>query len=1094
MASNNPLDVSGAVHRAGLLATPLVDGALVSHGTQQNARPESDFSGISAGQVPLPVSSVEAELLSAHAAGAMFSNGLGVPEPVAGPKVEDLAQAASDRIFQQDAAYRETAVKTEDAQDNGDKDEDDDHNDGDEEAATTRRNKSTRPRKNVDFLSGGFFSDELSEEEAEFEDDGEDDEYDPDAEDEPQKKRGRPKSTTEYTATGEPKRKRGRPRKNPLDVPAVPPSETDGEPKVKRKRGRPRKIRPEELQEDAEGVPVPAAVAAVAAMAADAKPGNEGSQEVDLGPIIMSNLNEANIDPNLDPSLYSNADASVYSPVGSSPRLVSISLSPVSHVKRSRGWKDTMSSGLDHTVSDSPGVSSGTPSSLSTDTQTKLQEQRLGQILEDVLNAEIASVAAATGSTSASPIVESNEQVLAPTMPVKRKRGRPRKGEEIKARVESEENLRRSDRKAVSTKRDTAEQKQIKRALKALEKQERRLSKKLRKNKVENSATGEAIAASDTSGSDDNAALLDDQSLDSADSDDISDDSSSDEYKARKSLLKHHVAKIRKTPKPREPKLPKERKTPLERRAKKGRPSKQEKVTKNIVSIFKASDGDLSIDLANDIAASEKQEKKTPALNSRVAAVALNFDNKGQSTFSDIPIVSGIRNPEKPDQNPEPEEVTKFVPLPVPEVDPEGKIVDPTYIDTYLPGVIIHNDEEGTGRLIDERAFFLEGSEGYFEQHNLRFRPSASSLALNAPSLGFEEFAPFIELELLVHRKERDALAQLHKSLYHQWCFELSQGYSLNFFGVGSKTKIVMDFLEDYFVSWYHDVICEGDEPVPPIMVVNGYNPGTKLKAVLHDMTAAVVATSFATTVDADDSRFQPKMPKHVSEAFPFLVEQLKRQEARNQKNRVPKASLVLVIHNLDGEAFRDQRSQNLLSQLALLPNVWVIVSTDNVNLGLLWDLNRFKNFNFLWHNVTSYEPYTVEMSFKDVLSMGQSKKFIGSRGAKYVLASLTANAQKLYEVLLHLQMDALKAATATKAGRTGLKGSSKNSVELRAVYDKCVEKFIVSNEVNFKTMLHEYVEHKMCVVTKNSAGHEVVYVPFALDEMTKLTNEEFRT
>lgn len=1147
MTSNNPPDVSGAVHSAESQVTPLVETALSGASQQNDTRAESDFSGISAGPASLPVSSVEAELLSAHAAGAMFSNGLGGSDPVSTtsvPKVEDYAQAASDHVFQQDAAYRETVLKTAGSQDNGVynnlkaeegtmDNRDNVHNkdnvntngtdeaevsaedagfSGESKEATARRNQNKRPRKNVDFLSGGYFSDELSEEEIEADDDEEDDEYDPDAEDEPQKKRGRPKSTvTEYTATGEPKRKRGRPRKYPIDAPPANPSDADGEPKVKRKRGRPRKIRPEELQEGVDGVPVAASAIAVAAAAVDEKPGNEGNQEVDLGPIIMSNLNEANIDPNLDPSLYSNADASVYSPVGTSLRHVSISLSPVSTVKAQNEDSSV--------VSDPDSVESTSP--------TQSPERRSGQLMEESPTEKMATLPSEmVRSVEAIRDLQKPENNVEAATPVKRKRGRPRKGEEIRSWAVAEEELRRSDRRAVTQRRNMDEQKRARKALREQERQEREERKLLRKLKQKErlektSADAGSASESNRSGGD-NVSLLDDSqdsnssgSDSDSDSEELSDDSDIQEYKIRKSPQKHRVSKIRKTPvsktkvpmkpreprepneakepkEPKEPKTPKERKTPIQRRSKKGRPSKQENVTKKITSIFKTEDGDISLDIPEEIARPDKLEKKLPVLNSKVAAVALNFDNKGQSSFSDIPIVSGIKNPKQAEPKTEVEDAVKFVPLPVPEVDADGQLKDPSYIEKYLPGVIIHNNEEGSGRLIDERAFFLEGSEGFFEQHNLRFRPSASSLALNAPTLGFEEFAPFIELELLVHRKERDALTQMHKSLYHQWCFELSQGYSLNFFGVGSKTKIIMDFLEEYFVSWYHEVICEGEEPVPPIMVVNGYNPGTKLKTVLHDMTSAVVATSFATTIDADDAKFQPRMPKHVSETFPFLLGQLKRQEARHQKNRVHKASLVLVIHNLDGDAFRDQRSQNLLSQLALLPNVWVIVSTDNVNLGLLWDLYRFKNFNFLWHNVTSYEPYTVEMSFKDVLSMGQSKKFIGSRGAKYVLASLTANAQKLYEVLLQLQMETLTAATTTKAGRTGLKGSSKNSVELRAVYDKCVEKFIVSNEVNFKTMLHEYVEHKMCVVAKNSAGQEVVYVPFALDEMAKLKNEEF--
>ena len=711
------------------------------------------------------------------------------------------------------------------------------------------------------------------------------------------------------------------------------------------------------------------------------------------------------------------------------------------------------------------------------------------------------AVDASGGVVDALGTVAESTAETAPEPPKKRGRGRPRKGEVLRSVVESAETLRRSQRRAVAE-RVAYDTKTAEKTLRAQERPKKEPAKSLgtpEHTKKKRDRFKQEMELLAESGSESEGFVTCDSYGDVSSSQ--PDDSDEEEYRERKRPQKLRAGTVSRSTS-RSPKKPqkltsagdtiaKEAKSPMQRRTKKGRPSRQENVARRIFSIFKTDGDDPALEVTEKAPPQEAPRKAPESTSTRTVAIALNFDNKGASTFSDIPIVSGIKNPE-PAHEDATEAPTKFVPMPVPEVDNDGRIVDASYAETYLPGVVLPNNDGSSGRLIDERAYFLEGSEGYFEQHNLRFRPSASSLALNAPALGFEEYGPLIELGRLVHRQERDALAYLHRSLYHQWCFELSQGYSLNFFGVGSKTKVIMDFVEDYFVSWYRRVICEDMEQMPPVMVINGYNPGAKLKAVLHDMTSAVLATSFATTTSVDDSRFQPRMPKHVSEAFPFLTGHLKRQGSRNTTNRVTKASLVLVIHNLDGEGFRDQRSQNLLSELALLPNVWVIASTDNINLGLLWDLNRFKNFNFLWHNVTSYEPYTVELSFKDLLSMGKSKKFVGSRGASYVLASLTANAKKLYQVILEMQMATLNASVSTKTGVTGLKGSPKNSVELRAVYEKCVEGFIVSNEVNFKTMLGEYVEHKMCALTKDTGGQEVVYVPFTFDEMAKLLREEF--
>lgn len=511
-----------------------------------------------------------------------------------------------------------------------------------------------------------------------------------------------------------------------------------------------------------------------------------------------------------------------------------------------------------------------------------------------------------------------------------------------------------------------------------------------------------------------------------------------------------------------------------EKRKKKGRPSKQENVTKKVHSIFQMDDLEFFQDNINS-------DKASPAKSPRKysSAVSLNFDNTGQSSYSDVPVISGILQQDKK-LKAEQTRITKFEPFPVPDLDENGNIKDPQYIHKYLSDVNV--DLDGSGRLTDERAFFLEGSEGYFEQHNLRFRPSANSLALNAPVLEYEEFIPMVELGKIVYDAERKQLFEFHRKIYHQWCFELSQGYSINLFGVGSKIELILDFVENYLVDWYEHTF-QTKEDYPVMMVVNGYNASTKLKTVIHDIVSAIVTPEM-------QKQNNIRMPKHVSEAFPFLMNHLKKKVTKD--SGMVKPDLVLVVQNIDGEAFRDERSQNFLSQLSALANVWFITSTDNVNTSLLWDLYRFKNFNFLWHDATTFRPYSVEMSFKDVLTMGRSKKFVGSKGARYVLTSLNANSRSLYRVLIQMQLENLKESTSSKAGQTGLRGNAKNGVEMRIVYERCLQEYVTSNEMSFRSILGEYVEHKMCTLTKNSGGTEIVFVPFSYDEMEKILKDEF--
>lgn len=563
---------------------------------------------------------------------------------------------------------------------------------------------------------------------------------------------------------------------------------------------------------------------------------------------------------------------------------------------------------------------------------------------------------------------------------------------------------------------------------------------------------------------------------------------SDDEEKVVKKARKPR-AKTQASPKKSPSKTPSVQLTP-ERRTKKGRPSKQENVTKQVHSIFQMDDLAFfqdNIKVGNETSRVNHGSNGSNKPGSATASPQkvtnyLNFENTGDSTFSSVPIISGIVEKKPDEEDLDMDKITKFVPMPVPDVDEEGNVTDQAYLQKYFKGA--NFDAETKGRLTDERAFFLEGSEGYFEQHNLRFRPSSSSLASKAPTLEYEEFIPMVNLGTLLQGQERHALRELHKELYHQWCLELSQGYSLNLYGVGSKSSFILDFVNGYLLDWYEQVLQEEDE-YPVVMVVNGYNPSTKLKTVIHDIIAAIITPEI-------QKQQNLRTPKHVAEAFPYLLRHLAKQQTVVRANNLVKPALILAVHNIDGQAFRDERSQHYLSQLASLANVWFITSSDHINSSLLWDLNRFKNFNFLWHNLTTYEPYSVEMSFKDVLTMGQSKKFLGSKGVRYVLTSLNSNARNLYRVLLQAQLKVLEEIS-TEASRTGLKGNLKAAVDFRKLYEQCQQAFVTSNEMNFRSILGEYVEHKMCVLAKNAQGAEVVYVAFSYGEMEKLLAEAFQ-
>ncbi|ABN66928.2 Origin recognition complex subunit 2 (Origin recognition complex protein 71 kDa subunit), partial [Scheffersomyces stipitis CBS 6054] len=505
-----------------------------------------------------------------------------------------------------------------------------------------------------------------------------------------------------------------------------------------------------------------------------------------------------------------------------------------------------------------------------------------------------------------------------------------------------------------------------------------------------------------------------------------------------------------------------------QQRKKVGRPRKSDGVVGKVKSIFHQDD-ELLFNENRSVGNRNVSTKRTSSTSdSSMASDLLNRTTETSTT----PVISGIRDVVET----EVDNQVIFEPMPLPKVDGDGNIVDTDYLKKYFSKSDISDVLKG--RFLDDNSFFLEGSEGYFEQHNGRARIGGSSLASLAPSVDYSEYIRFIKVLDRICGHEKSRLADLHKFLYHQWCFELSEGYNLNFFGVGSKLSILKDFASNYFPSWFEEVYL--GKKLPQIMVVNGYNPSLKFKKILQDILSVFIPKT---------TRENIKFPKHVSETVPFLIQYVENQR-KSSSSTSGTPSLLLLINNIDGECFRNEKIQSYLSVIASLPEVWLVASMDNINAPLLWDSFKLKKFNFLWHDLTTYSTYSTELSFKDVLNMGKSKKFVGNVSAKYVLSSLTDNHKNLYKVLLKMQLDAMGKLPQSSINTS--KGSLRHGVEFKALYEACVEQFISSNEITFRTMLSEYVEHKMCKLVTDDAGVEVVFIQFTYDEMNKILNEEF--
>ncbi|ODV96239.1 hypothetical protein PACTADRAFT_57054 [Pachysolen tannophilus NRRL Y-2460] len=392
----------------------------------------------------------------------------------------------------------------------------------------------------------------------------------------------------------------------------------------------------------------------------------------------------------------------------------------------------------------------------------------------------------------------------------------------------------------------------------------------------------------------------------------------------------------------------------------------------------------------------------------------------------------------------------------------------------------------------DGKSLFTDGFEGFFEQHNNANRKRKSNISGNtmvkAPKLEYHDFLMLSKLNKLFFHNERENLINLHRSMFTQWYFELMQGFSLGFYGVGSKREIILEFVKEFLISNKFEFI----KIKPKAVVVNGYNPDTSLKEIL-DIIIPILIPNYK----------KLKLPRQPQELISAILKYFhtkkkldknKKQQQHNFLNFKKLPKLILLIHNIDGESLRDDRTQYILSKLSTINELWFISTLDHINTPIMWDSSKMSEFNFVWHDLTTFENYNVELSFKDILSLGQSNDFVGSKGAKYVLTSLTSNARSLYRVLISNQLQNMEDDSEIISNpqlRQSLVGNIKHGLEFKHLFNLCLEEFIASNEISFRTVLGEFVEHKMCNLVKDGSGTEIVYVPFGLEEMAKLLEEE---
>ncbi|GAQ89388.1 origin recognition complex subunit 2 [Klebsormidium nitens] len=299
------------------------------------------------------------------------------------------------------------------------------------------------------------------------------------------------------------------------------------------------------------------------------------------------------------------------------------------------------------------------------------------------------------------------------------------------------------------------------------------------------------------------------------------------------------------------------------------------------------------------------------------------------------------------------------------------------------------------------------------------------------------------------HPEEQAALLESYTQHFDDWHFRLSGGFSLLFYGFGSKRALLERFAS---------ASCTDG----PAVVVNGFLPAVNLKQVLALVTRTLWEHECKRPAPSSERPPDPSSTAKEDDLLAFL------------DHRRLRSHLYLIVHNIDGPDLRKPEAQALLGEMARCRGVRLIASVDNVNATLLWDHRAERTlFRWWWQHAPTFAPYTAETAHIPPLLVPRGAEK-GARGAAVVLKSLTPNARGVFKVLAGQQ----------------LAPDHDQGLPFHRLYTLCREKFIVSSETTLRTHLVEFRDHQLVKTRRGHDGQDCLYIPLKEEVLTILLDE----
>ncbi|KAM4626215.1 origin recognition complex subunit 2 [Discoglossus pictus] len=327
--------------------------------------------------------------------------------------------------------------------------------------------------------------------------------------------------------------------------------------------------------------------------------------------------------------------------------------------------------------------------------------------------------------------------------------------------------------------------------------------------------------------------------------------------------------------------------------------------------------------------------------------------------------------------------------------------------------------------------------EEYFEAHSSsKVLTSDRTLQrLQTPKLDQETLRNLLDTTPSAFAAELKTLNKKHEALFYKWMLQLHLGFNIILFGLGSKRNLLERFRTSLLKDSLH-------------IVINGFFPSITVKSILNAIT--------------EEALSHPGTFRSPLDHMDFIVQKFKED---------PLLELYLLIHNLDSQMLRGDKCQQVLGQLASIPNIHLLASIDHINAPLMWDQTKQCQYNWLWYETTTYNSYVEETSYENSLLVKQSGALALS-SLTHVLRSLTPNARGIFRLLAEYQLSNKDNPTYT-------------GLSFQDFYQQCREAFLVNSDLTLRAQLTEFRDHKLIRTKKGVDGVEYLLIPLDMGTLT---------